>query len=69
MARYWDSNCVGCETCYNCGRRNKFLVYECDRCGNYGYDELFLVPMEDGTEICEYCYNEYLEELDEEGDD
>lgn len=45
-----DNDCVGCETCRNCGRRYDYFYHACDECGStedlYEYD---------GQELCAEC--------------
>ena len=55
MSRYKDSDCVGCETCANCGRRWGYMVYVCDECGDEttDIDEIHEI---DGKDYCESCF-------------
>lgn len=47
--RMLENDCVGCETCVNCGRGD-YTAYCCDECGNE--DTLYDF---DGYEICADC--------------
>lgn len=58
MARYKENDCVGCEHCVNCGRRESYFVYECDVCGDEttNRDDMFEV---NGKDLCVSCYEKY----------
>lgn len=59
--RYKDNFCVACETCRNCGNKEDVWVYECDECGDVGYEEDFLEEVE-GKELCRWCRYKLEEE-------
>lgn len=55
MASYKESDCVGCpQGCINCGRREGYMVYVCDFCGEESTDTDFLQRV-NGKEICSKC--------------
>jgi len=56
MARYRESNCVGCERCFNCGAKEGYLVYECDECGDEYTDPEEIIT-EGNRDFCKSCYN------------
>ena len=58
---YKESDCVSCEICYNCGRRDGYIVAElyCDKCGNE-VDELYDV---DDELLCEDCLTEHFPKI------
>lgn len=56
---YTDNDCVGCEYCINCGRKEDYHVFECDDCGE-SIMELFRY---DGKELCENCLKKYFENI------
>lgn len=49
-----ENDCVGCDVCYNCGRKEVEYVY-CDKCGESIGDDFY---EHDGGE---YCYDCWLE--------
>lgn len=54
MARYRESDCVGCETCINCGRRDDYYVFECDDCYEQICDDE--IYEYNGKDLCATCY-------------
>lgn len=50
------NDCVGCERCVNCGRKNGYVVYECDKCGAEIDPEEECLYELDGKEVCLKCY-------------
>ena len=58
-----ENDCVGCETCRNCGRREDYPVWYCDDCGEptalYHFDE---------EELCLECVGKRLEKVEESED-
>lgn len=50
MARTIENECVGCERCVNCGRK-EVMTYRCDDCGDCDCD---LYEYE-GEELCGEC--------------
>lgn len=68
MGYEWDNDCVGCDYCINCGRREDFKVYFCDKCEECT-DELYVGC--NGEELCEDCYkgqfnSKICDDLDED---
>lgn len=55
------SDCVGCETCRNCGRDRESKSWFCDNCGDYT-DELYEGDHSD--ELCKICYMGQFHEVD-----
>ena len=53
------NDCVGCETCFNCGRRNDYHYHACDDCGST--EQLY---KHDGKELCQECLLKYFDEVD-----
>ena len=64
-----ENECVGCETCANCGRDRDYRVYFCDSCGETA-DEYTPLYDWDGKELCFECVTESLnaKELDDMDD-
>lgn len=52
--REWRNDCVGCDVCYNCGRKNDYEAIMCDECGADIEEEE--VREWEGQELCEDCY-------------
>jgi len=66
MAVYKENYCVGCETCYHCGRDKDVWIWECDICGDTFYEEDEVIQI-NGKDYCERCYKaEFEPEEDEE---
>ena len=68
------SDCVGCERCVNCGRKNGYVVYECDLCGKEIKTESGegMYRLNYDKDVCLKCYvkekvSEFIE--DNWGDD
>lgn len=55
-----DNDCVGCETCFNCGRREDYVYAECDKCGT---SEFLIYSYKNNM----YCVNCLFEVLQAEG--
>lgn len=51
------NDCVGCERCVNCGRKNGYVVYECDKCGAEINPEEECLYELNGKEVCLRCYS------------
>jgi len=51
--------CVGCETCFHCGRQKPIVQLKmyCDKCG----DDIEMSYKIDGKDICENCLEDVLE--------
>lgn len=60
MGKYKDSDCVSCEHCIGCGRREGFFVYYCDKCGYESSDESEFTEF-GNKDLCEKCYLEESE--------
>lgn len=58
--RQIQNNCVHCDVCYGCGRKNNYEQIYCDRCG--GEIEEEELHEEDGQELCEDCYHQKVYE-------
>ena len=56
------NDCVGCETCFNCGRREDYYYHVCDECGST--EQLY--KFED-KELCAKCLLGHFEEVDMDG--
>lgn len=56
-----ENNCVGCDVCYNCGRRNQ-TVLKCDgdKCDNYAQ---YVVEGEESGDYCKDCLEEMLNDI------
>ena len=54
-----ENDCVGCETCINCGRRDDYYYRVCDVCGSdeqlYYFDE---------EELCTECLLKNFRKVD-----
>ena len=55
----YENNCVGCETCIDCGRK-KQAIGRCDDCGD---ETDMLWYGNDGGQYCKYCITGYLEKV------
>lgn len=53
MAKIVENNCVGCEVCYHCGRKEEENII-CDRCGCDAYYSI------DEDDYCENCFEDEL---------
>lgn len=53
MATIIENNCVGCEICYHCGRREEENIV-CDKCG---CDAYYSIGEDD---YCEDCFEDEL---------
>jgi len=60
-----ENDCVGCDYCVNCGRKEDYFVpiLTCDSCGKE-VDKLY--EFEGGFEICAECVLEHFDEIDED---
>lgn len=64
-----ENDCVGCETCANCGRDRDYKVYYCDNCGDNASEDNPLYVFE-GQELCWECYKaKFPEKLCDDLDD
>ena len=64
-----ENECVGCETCANCGRDRDYRVYYCDNCGDNASEDNPLYVFE-GQELCWECYkSKFNEKLCDDCDD
>ena len=54
-----QNDCVACETCFNCGRKDDYYFHVCDDCGSE--EQLYIF---EGKELCQDCLIEYFEEVD-----
>ena len=64
-----ENECVGCETCANCGRDRDYRVYYCDNCGDNASEDNPLYVFE-GQELCWDCYKaKFNEKLCDDCDD
>lgn len=65
------NDCVGCETCHNCGNDKDYYIHVCDSCGCEAEEVLYSYK---GKEYCPECLIEHLiadgviEEVDTDGD-
>jgi hypothetical protein len=59
--KYIGNDCVGCETCIGCGRREDYYYHVCDRCESP--EQLYIYY---GEEICAECLLKEFEEVDME---
>lgn len=61
--RIADNDCVGCETCINCGRGD-YIYWECDFCNEpiWSSDDLFNI---NGHDACRDCYVKWEDGEDE----
>lgn len=57
---YKEYDCVGCEYCINCGRKEGYHVLECDECN----DSVMKLYKHDGRELCEKCLLNHFECID-----
>ncbi|MBQ0113314.1 MAG: hypothetical protein KBT03_09315 [Bacteroidales bacterium] len=68
MAKRIEYDCVGCETCFHCGREERYPVWECDNCHEESTDPDFIFETIDGKDLCGKCYDK-LYMNDEESED
>lgn len=54
-----ENDCVACETCIGCGRRDDYYYHVCDRCEST--DQLYEY---DGEELCAECLLKEFKEVD-----
>lgn len=59
-----ENDCVGCETCIGCSRKEDYWVFKCDICGEVFYDEDEVTRI-NGHDYCERCYEREFEEEEE----
>ena len=59
MGREMVHDCVQCETCVYCGRKELHERIYCDECGA-DIDDESLIKEWDGKELCEDCYKEHF---------
>lgn len=53
---HYENDCVGCpQGCVNCGRKQSYPVWECDKCGKTSYtgEDIYKKL---GEHYCEECY-------------
>lgn len=64
-----ENDCVGCETCANCGRDRDYRVYYCDCCEEHASEDNPLYVYEN-KELCWECYKaQYTEKICDDMDD
>lgn len=61
--KYKESDCVSCERCYGCGRREGYYIWVCDNCKEEFYEELTHTIW--GKDLCDKCLNEEDDEDEE----
>lgn len=58
MSRWKENDCVGCpQGCINCGRKDDYCVFECDRCGKTSSEEYDYIHDGD-NDYCKDCWEE-----------
>lgn len=62
MACYRENDCVGCETCMNCGRNRNYYIWECDECG-YTSEDKTEFRCVGGKDYCTDCYKELMDDI------
>lgn len=68
MGHIIENNCVSCEHCINCGRREQ-ETYFCDDCGDYADNWNPLYRLDD-KELCWDCYKaQYTEKICDDMDE
>lgn len=63
MSRWKENDCVGCpQGCINCGRKNDYYVFECDRCGDQTTDSEKFIHDGD-SDYCRDCWEDVKYEM------
>ena len=64
-----ENDCVSCERCVNCGRR-EIEVHFCDKCDEYADMWNPLYVTDNGEELCWECYKaQYTEKICDDMDE
>jgi len=63
MASYRENDCVGCETCINCGRNRNYYTWECDECGYSSTDETEFRKV-GRKDYCVSCHKELMDDIE-----
>lgn len=70
MGYTWENDCVGCERCANCGRREDYKQYYCDKCEEVSDADNPLYVGQNGEDLCWDCYKaQYTEKICDDMDE